>query len=166
MGEWWSKYYRNHRGFKNSCSKEQSKKQLTDTDGGRVAKRGYASVMRLSDRLVKWILESMFVPNKFFWTLDELLFRTVCEIKAQELDDGCKYYPISAVRVNPEASLNYYNDEEYGRVDPNWITQYDILRANSREDLFENYLRKGYTKNQLWHWIKLEDVLPEETWLS
>lgn len=64
--------------------------------------RAYAGVMRISARMIKWSLQSMFIPRKLFWPVDELFFRTICEF-----EDDCVYVPTHSISLGSLGAINF-----------------------------------------------------------
>lgn len=64
-------------------------------------RRSFAGITRVSDRMIKWVLESMFMPKKLNWALDEIFFRTVCEMKPE-----CVYVPMNSIHLGDAGAVD------------------------------------------------------------
>lgn len=64
-------------------------------------RRSYTGIMRISVRMLEWALEGMFVPRKMNWAIDELFFRTTCE-----MEPDCKYFPLNDVKLKNLGAMN------------------------------------------------------------
>lgn len=53
----------------------------------------------------------------------------------------------------------------FADIRPQWlINRFSYIPKSN--NYFELFLNRGYTRNQIWHGIKLENILSAETWLT
>ena len=64
-------------------------------------RRSFAGIIRVSDRMIKWALEAMFIPRRLNWSLDEIFFRTICELEPE-----CTYRPLQSVYLGSHGAVD------------------------------------------------------------
>eukprot|EP00924_Labyrinthula_sp_SR-Ha-C_P004747 snap_masked-scaffold_1-processed-gene-10.24-mRNA-1 protein AED:1.00 eAED:1.00 QI:0/-1/0/0/-1/1/1/0/810 len=131
------------------------------------SRNSYASVLRLSPRMVKLALDAILTPTN--WGIDETFYRTLCE-----QDPNCSYVPVQTILLDDEylkkqgLNMSNYPGKHYGKK--SMAAAKHTFEVRKRDDpkfpYFQRLLAQNQTRSQLWHAVKSQDIFPQEYWFQ